>query len=553
MKKPIIFTIDDDPQVLNAIEYDLINNYSEKYKIVKSNSAKNSLIAIEKFKKKNFQIALFLVDQRMPEITGIEFLEEASKMFPETKKVLLTAYADTEIAIKSINELNLDYYLLKPWDPPDEKLYPVIDDLLDDWFETFRPIYDGIKIYGTLLSPKSHEVKEFLSRNQIPYRWYDIETDLSARAIAESENKKLNKLPLIVFPDGKSLLDPSNKELANKIGIQTKAKLPFYDLVIIGGGPAGLGASVYGSSEGLKTLLIEKKATGGQAGTSSFIENYLGFPKGISGADLSRRALTQAKRFGSEIVLPQEVVSIKNEYPYKYVTLEDGSIVSTKALLISTGVTATKLDKPGISKFTGKGIYYGAASAEALNFKDKNIIVVGGANSAGQGAMYLSKFAKKVSIIIRGDSIEKGMSQYLVDKLLTLKNVEIISNSEISKAKGEKKLEQVEIFNNKSQTTKELNASAMFVFIGAFPHSQLVNGLVELDEKNFIITGLELLSNGKPPKNWPLERQPFYLETSIPGIFAAGDVRHGSLPRISAAIGQGAIAINLVHQYLKTV
>lgn len=553
MAKPIIFIVDDEIQVLNAIERDLRNYYGEKYKILKASSGKEAIEALLILKKKSISVALFLVDQRMPEMSGTDFILEASLLFPEAKKVLLTAYSDTEAAIQSINDIGLDYYLLKPWDPPEEKLYPILDDLLSDWEISSTIPYDGIKVIGTLFSPRSHDVKEFLSRNQIPYRWMDIDQDKEAKKIIEEESKTSTELPLVIFPDGSSLSSPKDKDLARKIGFQTKASKPYYDLIIIGGGPSGLGASVYGSSEGLKILMIEKKAIGGQAGTSSWIENYLGFPKGLSGADLSRRAVTQAKKFGTEILLTQEAIRIRQDDLYKYVVLDDETELSSKTVLVATGVTTTKLDKPGVKKLTGKGIYYGTAPTEAKNYKNKTVFVVGGANSAAQGILYLSKFAKKVFMVIRGNSIENGMSQYLADQINATKNISVLLDSEVKSVGGKDKLESVNIINSKNNKTKKYQALAMFIFIGALPHSSIVDEVVELDEKGFIITGLELIQDGSQPKNWPLKRQPFYLETSVPGIFAAGDVRHGSLPRISAAVGQGAIAINLIHQYLKTV
>jgi|SRR3989344_4248115 len=553
MIKPVIITIDDEPQVLNAVERDLRVRFSDKYKILKALSGKEALEALVQLKKKSIPVALFLVDQRMPQITGVDFIKEASQLYPDAKKVLLTAYADTDVAIKGINEVGLDFYLMKPWDPPEENLYPVLEDLLSDWEASATIPYEGIRVAGTLFSSRSHDVKEFLSRNQIPYKWLDIQKDKEAKKMVEETAGRNSELPVVFFPDGTSLVSPADRALAKKIGIQTKAKKPYYDLIVVGGGPAGLGASVYGSSEGLKILMIEKKATGGQAGTSSWIENYLGFPKGLSGSDLARRAVAQAKKFGTEILLTQEAVKIRVEDPYRYVALEDGGEISSKAVLVATGVTTIKLDKPGVERLTGSGIYYGAAPTEAAYYKNKTVFIVGGANSAGQGASFLAKFAREVYMLVRGDSLEKDMSQYLVNQIRKTKNIKVLFNCEVLEVGGKTKLEKVTVVNNFTNKTKTYKASAMFIFIGALPHSQIVDGLVKLDEKGFIISGLELLENGKPPKDWPLKRQPFYLETSVPGIFAAGDVRHGSLPRISTAIGQGAITVNLVHQYLKTV
>jgi len=550
MAKPVILTVDDEPQVLSAIERDLRLRFSSAYRILKSESGKEALQTVRSLKKRNTPVALLLVDQRMPEMSGTDFLAEAVKLYPAAKKALLTAYSDTQAAIKSINELGLDYYLMKPWDPPEKELYPVLEDLLGDWTINTNPPYEGIRVLGTLWSPDSHAMKDFLSRNQIPYQWLDVEKDEEGKRLLEALNGS-QTLPVAVFPDGEVLQNPTVFELAEKSGLQTKPSRPFYDLIIIGGGPAGLAAAVYGGSEGLRTVLVERQATGGQAGTSSMIENYLGFPRGLSGADLARRATTQAKRFGVEI-LASEVVSIKTENAYRYVSLSNGSELSCHALVISTGVSLRTLDIPGIEPLAGAGVYYGAALTEAVNYKGQEVLVVGGANSAGQGAMFFSRYASKVYLCIRSDSIESGMSQYLVDQIRGTENIKLMLGTQVQEVKGRVQLESVRLSNGKSQV-RELPVAAMFIFIGATAHTEMLDGLVERDPEGFILTGRDIFRNGRKPRTWTLDRDPLPMETSVPGIFAAGDVRHQSIKRVASAVGEGAVAVSLVHQYLKTV
>jgi thioredoxin reductase (NADPH) len=553
MAKPIIMTIDDEPQVLNAISRDLQAHYQNDYRIVKASSGEDALEAVQEFKRRNDLIALLLADQRMPSMSGVEFLKEAMKLYPEAKKVLLTAYADTGAAIASINAIGLDYYLMKPWDPPEERLYPVLDDLLSDWLASVPVPYDGIRVIGTLWSANSHNVKEFLARSQIPYQWLDIERDEEARALVESTSGERPRLPTLFFPDGDILIDPDLRTLADKVGMTTHAQQPFYDLIIIGAGPAGLAGAVYGASEGLRTAVIEKEAAGGQAGTSARIENYLGFPQGISGADLTRRATTQAQRLGAEILTAQEVVGLRVEDPYLYVSLSDGTQLSCHALLISTGVKVRELKVPGIEKFIGGSVYYGAASSEAVYYKGKKVFVIGGANSAGQGAMFLSRFASEVSVLVRGDSLKQSMSQYLIDQIDGTDNIRVIFNTEVTAVDGTDHLKTITFKNNKSGDSETLPGDAIFIFIGAVPSTDIVRDIVELDEAGFIFTGQDLVHNGKRPKNWTPRRDPFLLETSVPGIFAAGDVRHGVVRRVASAVGQGAVAVSLVHKYLETV
>ena len=546
MAKPIIITIDDEPHVLNAIARDLQSQYRSDYRIVKAGSGEEALETVQEFKRRNDPIALFLVDQRMPSMSGVEFLEEAIKLYPETKKVLLTAYADTDAAITSINTIDLDYYLMKPWDPPEERLYPVLDDLLSDWIASVPVPYDGIRVAGTLWSPSTHYVKEFLARCQIPYQWLDIEKDQAARELVESSSDGRPHLPMLFFPDGSTLVAPDLGTLAAKVGMSTQARQPFYDLIIIGAGPAGLAGAVYGASEGLKTIVIEREAAGGQAGSSARIENYLGFPQGISGVDLTRRAMTQAQRLGAEIVTAQEVTGLRVDDPYRYVRLSDGTELSCQALVVATGVEVRKLDVPGIEPFVGGSVYYGAAASEAVNYRDKRVYVVGGANSAGQGAMFLSRFASEVFMLFRGDSLRRSMSQYLIDQIDGTENITVMLNTEVTAVEGNEHLEAITFKNNSTGESEATPADALFIFIGAVPSTTIVKDLVERDEAGFIYTGQDLIRDGHRPKNWKPRRDPFLLETSVPGIFAAGDVRHGVIRRVASAVGQGAVAVRPV-------
>lgn len=553
MAKPVILTLDDEPGVLDAVESDLRRHFRGDYRIIKANNGSEALEALTELKKRAQPVALFLVDQRMPTMSGTDFLKQAKEIFPQARKVLLTAYADTEAAISSINEVELDYYLMKPWDPPEVNLYPVLDDLLSDWQANVELPYEGIRVAGTLWSAKSHEVKNFLSRNLIPYQWLDIETDSSAKQLVDSVTEGRGRLPVVFFPDGSTLVEPDNRQMAEKAGLHTQAAQPHYDVIILGAGPAGLGAGVYSASEGLKTLMIEKEATGGQAGTSSRIENYLGFPKGLSGADLARRATAQAKRLGAEILLTQEVTDVRVEGPYRIVVLHDGSELSCKALVVATGVSVSKLDLPGIDKITGAGVYYGAALNEAASYKGEHVHVVGGANSAGQGAMFFSRYAGKVTLLVRSSAIEIGMSQYLVDQINSTPNIEVKTNAEVAAVHGEQKLEAIDIRDKTSGTVQTVNTPAMFLFIGAAAHTEFIQDVVETNRAGFILTGPDLFQNGDKSRKWSLKRDPFLLETNVPGIFAAGDVRHGAVRRVASAVGEGAIAVSFIHQYLKTV
>jgi thioredoxin reductase (NADPH) len=489
----------------------------------------------------------------MPGMTGIEFLGEALKLYPSAKRALLTAYADTEVAIKAINQLKLDYYLMKPWDPPEQYLYPVIDDLLEDWRVGYEPPIQGIRVLGNRWSPLSHQIKDFLARNQVPYRWLDVESGEEARNLMQSPELQGARLPVVVFEDGSILQQPSNAEIAAKLGRSLKASMPFYDLIIVGAGPAGLAAAVYGASEGLRTLLIEREAAGGQAGTSSRIENYLGFPSGLSGWDLARRAVTQAVRFGVELLVPQEVMAVRVEDPYRIVMLGDRTEISCHALLIATGVTYRKLDVPGAERLTGAGVYYGGSQAEAIFYRGEDVYIVGGANSAGQAAVYFSRYCRMVTMLVRGASIEAGMSQYLVDQIRSTDNIRVLLNTSVVEAHGADRLEAITVKDSLTGETCTLPATALFIFIGAYPHTDWLAGLLERDDFGFILSGSDLIKDGKPPAGWPLKRLPYWLETSVPGIFVAGDVRHRSIKRMASAVGEGAMAVQFIHQYLSTL
>jgi thioredoxin reductase (NADPH) len=549
--KPVILAVDDDSEVLGAVERDLRQHYRSDYRILKAVSGLEALEAARQLKERGTAIALFLVDERMPGMTGTQFLCEAIKLYPQSRRVLLTAYADTQAAISGINDVGLDHYLLKPWDPPAERLYPVLDDLLSDWTAHVRLPYDGIRVAGARSSPRSFAVKEFLSSNQIPYQWVDIDLDPPTRELIRSSGDS-SRLPVVFFADGTHLAAPTNRELAEKIGMQTRARLPFYDLAIIGGGPAGLAAAVYGASEGLRTVLIEQSAPGGQAGTSSRIENYLGFPSGVSGADLARRATTQARRFGTE-VLAQQVVDVKLNDPYRVLHLADGTEVSCYAVVLSTGVSLRTLDVPGIETLLGIGVYYGAAMTEAATYRGQDVCVVGAGNSAGQGALFFSRYARRVTLLVRGESLAKSMSQYLVDRITATPGIEVVTGVEVTAVRGSGRLEKVALRPVAGGEERELDAAAMFIFIGARPQTEMVSGLLELDEKGFVLTGPDLPRTDHRPRGWRLDRDPFLFETNVPGVFAAGDVRAGSSKRVAAAVGEGSGAVGMIHRYLETV
>ena len=553
MAKPVILAVDDDPQVLRAVERDLRRRYARDYRVLRADSGESALDTLSKLKLRGDPVALFLVDQRMPRMTGVEFLEQATERFPDAKRALLTAYSDTEAAIRAINEVGLDYYLQKPWDPPDQNLYPNLDDMLGDWQANYRPPFTGLRVVGDRWSPESHRTRDFLARNRVPFRWFDVEGSEEAREIVASADHGAPKLPLVVYEDGTYAEAPENREIADRIGLQTQAEQQFYDLVIVGGGPSGLAAAVYGASEGLKTVLIEREAPGGQAGTSSRIENYLGFPAGLSGGDLARRAVDQARRFEVEILTPQEVSAVRVEDPYRIVTLADGTEISCYALIITTGVSYRKLDAPGMEHLTGRGVYYGAAQTEAFSCKGEDVYIVGGANSAGQAAMFLSNQARRVFLLYRGDDLRKSMSDYLVRQIEEKDDIEVLLNTNVAAVDGEEHLEAISVHNTQTGETATAPAHSLFVFIGAAPKTDWLSGLVERDERGFILSGPDMMQDGKRPKGWRPERDPFLLETSVPGIFVAGDVRHGSVKRCASAVGEGSIAVQFVHQYMREV
>lgn len=550
MKKPIILAVDDDAQVLAAIRNDLRSRYRNDYRIMTTTSANEALEAIVSLKNKGEEAALFLSDQRMPEMLGVDFLEKALVTFPQAKRVLLTAYSDTDAAIKAINDVQLDYYLLKPWNPPEEKLFPVIDDVLQDWLAHYSPPFTGLRIVGYQFSPNTHYIKDFLAGNMFPYQFLNIENDATAKELSESNSLEDKDLPVVFLEDGSLLKNPKLTTIAEKLGLNIKAQEELYDVIIIGAGPAGLAAAVYGGSEGLKTLLIDKKAPGGQAGTSSRIENYLGFPKGLSGSDLARRAITQATRFGIEFLSPVEVKAIEVKDSYKIVTLSNNAQVKSKTVVIATGVDYRKLPNKGMEEFTGAGVYYGAATTEAHTCKNGEVYVVGGGNSAGQGAMYLSKFAKKVYIVIRRDSLVSTMSSYLIDQINTTENIEVLPNSEIIEAKGDSHLEALVLRNNINGQETDHEARAIFIFIGAKPYTEWTGNLFLKDNKGFLVTGREVLDHENGSMVWKQDKTPYLLETSVPGIFASGDVRSGAMNRVASAVGEGSMSISLVHKYL---
>lgn len=552
-KRPIILSVDDDQQVLRSLKNDLRAEFREDYRIISIASANEALASLPELKKKGEAVALLLSDQRMPEMEGVDFLEKAKQIYPDAKRVLLTAYSDTDAAIKAINDVQLDYYLIKPWDPPSEKLYPVLKDLLSEWERNYKPDFQGVKVVGYQYSPKSHEIKDFLAGNLRPYQWLDIESNSKAQELLDLYNLKRRDLPAAFFEDGTHLQQPDTRQLAEKIGLNPNAKSDLYDVVIIGAGPAGLAAGVYGGSEGLKTLLIEKRAPGGQAGTSSRIENYLGFPAGLSGAELSHRAITQAKRFGVELLTPQEVVDIKNDGIYKTVMLSDDSKVNTKCIVVTTGVDYRKLQANGVDNFTGAGVYYGAAMTEANGCRDREVYIVGGGNSAGQGAVYLSKFAKKVTILVRKGDLSSTMSSYLIDQINSIENIEVQGKREVVEACGNGHLQKIVLENVENKSRYDVEADALFIFIGAKPITEWLGGKIIRDDKDYIITGRDLFQDDDFRKVWKLDREPFLLETCVPGVFAAGDVRAGAMNRIASAVGEGAMAIKFVHEYLAEI
>jgi len=546
MPKPVILAVDDDISVLEAVIQDLRRQYGANYRILRAASGQAALDTCTQLQQRGDAVALFLSDQRMPGMTGVEFLEKAQSIYPEAKRALLTAYADTEAAIKAINTAKISYYLTKPWDPPEEKLYPVLDDLLENWKEGYKPPFEGLRVIGPRWSQNDYLVRDFLSRNQIPYVWLDPERNDEAVQLLERFQINDRKLPAVLFPDGTSLVQPNQTELAQRIGLRTQAQKDFYDLAIIGAGPGGLAAAVYAASEGLRALIIEPEAPGGQAGSSSRIENYLGFPSGLSGADLARRAYAQASRFGAEFVT-QRATGIRTEAPYHFIKLADGREVSCHVALIAVGVNYRKLDIPGIDQFTGAGIYYGAAQTEALSCRNEDVYIVGGANSAGQAAMHFSKYAHKVTMLVRSP-LEKSMSKYLIDQIAGTSNIEVQTGAEIREVSGNGHLECIKVRGRDGEIV--CAASSLYIFIGAAPQTDWLPDTVMRDPNGFVLSGPDLQIEGKMPKVWKEDRHPYLLETSVPGIFAVGDVRHGSVKRVASAVGEGSISVQFMHQYL---
>src|ERR1700692_1076848 len=556
MAKPILLTVDDDPDVLRAIERDLRSQYGAAYRVISSDAPEGALDLLKGLKVRNDGVALLLADQRMPRMDGVGFLQEARQIYPDAKRALLTAYADTNAAISAINQANLDYFFMKPWDPPTEHLYPQLDELLDDWQASYRPAFQGIRVLGTRWPPASYELRDFLARSHVPYQWIDVEgsaNDPETKRLLEALGPDASDLPIVLFADGTKMLNSVPTEVAQKVGLRTRAETSFYDLAIVGGGPAGLAAAVYGASEGLHTVMLDREAPGGQAGMSSRIENYLGFPAGLSGGDLARRAVVQARRFGVEILSPQEAVGVRTEGSYRFVKLADGSEISCHALMIASGVQWRRLDGPGLAELQGAGIYYGGGAADALSYKGEIVYVVGGANSAGQAAMNFAKYAERVVMLVRGDSLASTMSQYLIDQIKETPNIQVWSHASVAEVHGEARLEEISVLCSDTDTVERVPASSIFIFIGALPRTDWLGDLVERDERGFLLTGPDLIRDGERPKGWALDRDPFLLETNVPGIFAVGDVRHGSVKRVASGVGEGSVAVQFIHQYLSKV
>jgi thioredoxin reductase (NADPH) len=549
MAKPVLLTIDDDADVLSAIARDLRAHYGRDYRILRADSGAAALDLLRELRDRQEPVALVLSDQRMPKMDGVTLLSEAMTLHVKSKRALLTAYADTEAAIAAINRSQVDYYLLKPWDPPEERLYPVLDDLLDDWRASFRPGYAGVRVVGDRWSARCHRIRDFLARNQVPYQFLDVESSDDARALVADTDP--SGLPLVILPSGERFAAPEPADIAEQIGLTAKARERVYDLAIVGAGPGGLASAVYGGSEGLSTVLIEREAPGGQAGTSSKIENYLGFPAGVSGADLARRAVTQARKFGVEILTPQEATALRLEGPYKHLRLSDGSEISCHVLMLAMGVSWNRLPASGTDRLTGSGIYYGAAMTEALNTKDQTVYMVGGGNSAGQAAMYFKDFADKVVLVVRGDSLGAKMSHYLVTRIESTDNIEVRLNTEIRACHGSEHLETLDLWDNQADRVDAVPARYLFVFLGATPRTDWLKDVVACDARGFILTGSDL-----DPKthlrDWPLERPPSLLETNVPGVFACGDARRGSVKRVASAVGEGSVAVHFMHQILAT-
>ena len=546
--RPVLLAVDDDPEVLRAVDRDLRRRYADRYRVVRAESGASAIDALRKFEERGDPIALVVADQRMPEMTGVELLEQTLSLIPDAKRVLLTAYADTDAAIDAINKAHIDNYLTKPWET--EQLYASLDELLDDWQSGYQPPFEGIRVIGHRWSPKSHDVRDFLGRNLVPFKWLDLDVSQEARDTLSklSIGADQPSLPVVVFPDGEPLAAPEVSTIAARIGLRSRAEKPFYDLIVVGGGPAGLAAAVYGASEGLRTLLLEREAPGGQAGTSSRIENYLGFPNGLTGADLTRRAVAQARKFGAELLTPQEACGLRIDGQYRVLTLSDGSEVSTRALLIASGVSYRTLDIPGAVALAGAGVYYGAALTEAKSCQDEEVLIIGGGNSAGQAALFFAQYAAHVTVVVRGAHLGDGMSDYLVHQVEATPNITVLTRTRVTATHGEERLRSVTLMCNSEQ--REMDVTSLFAFIGAEPRTEWVAGVVQRDEYGFILTGPDLEQENGRPQGWTLDRDPYLLETNIPGVFSAGDVRHQSVKRVASAVGEGAIAVQFTHRFL---
>jgi thioredoxin reductase (NADPH) len=548
--KPVLLTVDDDPGVSRAVARDLRRRYGQDYRVVRAESGAQALEALREIKLRGDLVAMLLADYRMPEMSGLEFLEQAMDLFPHARRALLTAYADTDAAIQAINVVDLDHYLLKPWDPPEEKLYPVVDALIELWQVTGDKPVTETQVVGHRWSARSFEVRDFLARNSVPYRWFTVEQP-EGLALLEAAGLDETSIPLVVTPTGDSLVDPSVERLAAQVGLSTTPATDFYDTVIVGGGPAGLGAAVYAASEGLRTVLLERQATGGQAGQSSRIENYLGFPDGVSGVQLTDRARRQAHKFGAEILTARNVAALEARGSSRVVRFADGGEVAAHTVVLATGVAYRKLEVPDADRFTGLGVFYGSAAIEAPAVAGQDVYVVGGANSAGQAAVFLSRHARRVTLLVRADSLERSMSYYLIRQINDIPNIEVRTRTQVAGMAGQEHLEWLSLCDTRTGTVREAAANFLFVFIGASPCTEWLDGVVARDPTGFVLTGPDLLVSGKRPAGWPLDRDPYYLEGSVPGVFAAGDARANSVKRVASAVGEGAMAIQLVHRYLE--
>ncbi|MBN9658049.1 MAG: FAD-dependent oxidoreductase [Acidobacteria bacterium] len=550
MKKPYILAIDDDSAVLRAVERDLKSKFSQDYRIIAVDSPQKAIDVVRQLTSRGDRVALFLVDQRMPQMSGTEFLQEAIALQPSAKRVLLTAYADSTAAIDAINKVKLNHYLMKPWEPPEHNLYPVLADQLEDWQASSREEFDGAIVLGTRWAPETHKLKDFLAKSQVPYRWVEPEGLADARVLAALAGKT-PALPALIFPDGSTLEQPDLTQVAQKLGLATVPSRKFYDVIVIGAGPAGLACALYCSTEGLKTVLVEREAAGGQAGLSSRIENYLGFPSGLSGADLARRGVAQVRRFGVEVLAPADAVGLSVEGEYRVVRLSNGQELSAHSVVIAAGVQWRRLDVPGMDQLTGAGIYYGAATTEAASCRDEDVYIVGGANSAGQAAVHFSEVARSVTMIVRGDALSKSMSHYLVKRIETIPNISVMPNAEVESVCGDGRLQQISVRHFPDKRVEKLPASALFIFIGAEPHTEWLDGVVRRDNKGFLLTGANLLADGKRPAGWKMDRDPYLLETSVPGVFAVGDVRDGAVRRVANSVGEGSIVLYFIRQYMR--